>query len=69
MLQQAGLEVSLFDKSRNPGGRISTRRDGAWHSDIGLGLCGDWLNAGKVEGGWLSGRTLAEPVLRSFAPC
>jgi renalase len=21
----------------------------AWRSDIGLGLCGDWLNGGKVE--------------------
>ncbi len=41
----------------------------AWRPDIGLGLCGDWLNGGKVEGAWLSGRTLAEQVLRSFARC
>jgi predicted NAD/FAD-dependent oxidoreductase len=27
--------------------------------DIGLGLCGDWLNGGRVEGGWLSGLGLA----------
>ena len=27
--------------------------------DIGLGLCGDWLNGGRVEGAWLSGIELA----------
>jgi renalase len=41
----------------------------AWRPDIGLGLCGDWLNGGKVEGAWRSGRTLAEQVLQSFARC
>jgi renalase len=41
----------------------------AWRPEIGLGLCGDWLNGGKVEGAWRSGRTLAEQVLRSFARC
>ncbi|QWE28163.1 NAD(P)/FAD-dependent oxidoreductase [Polynucleobacter sp. AM-7D1] len=28
-------------------------------SDIGLGLCGDWLNGGRVEGAWLSGLELS----------
>ena len=41
----------------------------AWRPDIGLGLCGDWLNGGKVEGAWLSGQVLAQHVLRSFAEC
>ncbi len=41
----------------------------AWRSDIGVGLCGDWLDGGKLEGAWLSGRALAEHVLRSFAQC
>ena len=27
--------------------------------NIGLGLCGDWLNGGRVEGAWLSGLDLA----------
>jgi len=27
--------------------------------DIGFGLCGDWLNGGRVEGAWLSGLELA----------
>jgi len=30
---------------------------------LGIGLCGDWLNSGKVEGAWLSGRALAEAIL------
>lgn len=31
-------------------------------TDIGLGLCGDWLNGGRVEGAWLSGLELALAV-------
>jgi len=34
-LQQAGYRVSLFDKSRSAGGRMSTRRDGSWQWDHG----------------------------------
>ncbi|MEF8717273.1 MAG: NAD(P)-binding protein [Candidatus Accumulibacter necessarius] len=34
-LQRAGLEVSLFDKSRGPGGRMSTRRGDDWQCDHG----------------------------------
>lgn len=37
----------------------------SWHAGMGLGLCGDWLNGGKVEGAWLSGRELALRVLES----
>jgi renalase len=37
----------------------------AWNADMSLGLCGDWLNGGKVEGAWLSGRQLALRVLES----
>lgn len=28
--------------------------------DLKLGLCGDWLNGGRVENAWLSGKQLAE---------
>ncbi|WBL64598.1 NAD(P)/FAD-dependent oxidoreductase [Thauera sp. WB-2] len=35
----------------------------AWHAGAGLGLCGDWLNGGRVEGAWLSGHALAGRVL------
>lgn len=33
-----------------------------WDADARLGLCGDWLHGGKVEGAWLSGRALAQQV-------
>ncbi len=37
----------------------------AWSARTGLGLCGDWLNGGRVEGAWTSGRRLAQAVLAS----
>jgi len=37
-----------------------------WDADKRIGLCGDWLNGGKVEGAWLSGRALAQQVAQSF---
>ena len=37
----------------------------AWDAAEQLGLCGDWLNCGKVEGAWLSGRALARRVAHS----
>ncbi len=33
-----------------------------WDANTRLGLCGDWLNGGKVEGAWLSGLALARQV-------
>ena len=30
-----------------------------WDASLRVGLCGDWLNGGKVEGAWRSGRALA----------
>lgn len=38
----------------------------AWQGGDGLGLCGDWLNGGKVEGAWRSGRLLAGRVSSSL---
>ncbi|MDO9597525.1 MAG: NAD(P)-binding protein [Azoarcus sp.] len=37
-----------------------------WHAGSRIGLCGDWLNGGKVEGAWLSGRELGERVAAHF---
>lgn len=34
-LKDAGHAVVLFDKGRGPGGRVSTRREGAWRFDHG----------------------------------
>lgn len=36
----------------------------AWDAELGIGLCGDWLHSGQVEGAWLSGRHLAERMLK-----
>lgn len=30
----------------------------AWRADPRIGLCGDWLGGGKIEGAWLSGAGL-----------
>ncbi len=44
------------------------RLDGClWDDDLRLGLCGDWLNGGKVEGAWLSGQRLAAQLFSGFA--
>jgi len=34
-----------------------------WNAEQKLGICGDWLQGGKVEGAWLSGRHLAMQLL------
>ena len=34
-----------------------------WDTPLGIGLCGDWLCGGKVEGAWLSGHSVAEQLL------
>lgn len=39
----------------------------AWDAQTALGLCGDWLHGGRVEGAWLSGRQLARRVLEATA--
>lgn len=36
-----------------------------WDAEARLGLCGDWLNGGRVEGAWESGGKLARMILRS----
>lgn len=35
-----------------------------WNPGSGLGMCGDWVDRGGVEGAWLSGRALAGRALR-----
>ena len=34
-----------------------------WDPATQIGICGDWLNGGRVEGAWLSGQTLAKKML------
>lgn len=33
-----------------------------WQEELQIGLCGDWLNGGKVQGAWLSGFELAQTI-------
>ena len=46
-----------------------TERSGSWPVEAlfdpkqRMGVCGDWCPGGRVEGAWLSGRTLARKVL------
>lgn len=34
-----------------------------YDSDLGLGVCGDWVTTGTVEGAWVSGTALARHLL------
>ncbi|WP_293765955.1 FAD-dependent oxidoreductase [uncultured Aquitalea sp.] len=45
----------------------ATDTGSAWSSELGIGLCGDWLHGGKVEGAWLSGRHLANQAMERAA--
>tara|TARA_R110002072_G_scaffold301164_3_gene480226 strand:- start:1276 stop:2304 length:1029 start_codon:yes stop_codon:yes gene_type:complete len=36
-----------------------------WNPTLRLGVCGDWLNGGRVEGAWLSGHRLASQLANS----
>lgn len=38
-----------------------------WRAEDRIGLCGDWLHGGRVEGAWLSGHALAHCVLAEMA--
>jgi renalase len=37
-----------------------------WCVEKQIGLCGDWLNGGTVEGAWLSGKALARQIAQSL---
>ncbi len=39
----------------------------AWDATQQIGLCGDWLNGGKVEGAWMSGYLMAQHLLTQSA--
>jgi predicted NAD/FAD-dependent oxidoreductase len=50
---------------RYASGAVQLPEGCAWRAESGIGLCGDWLNGGDVEGAWLSGRALAAQILQS----
>ncbi|PPT96844.1 NAD(P)/FAD-dependent oxidoreductase [Xanthomonas arboricola] len=41
----------------------------AWDAPLSIGICGDWLAGGKVEGAWQSGVALAARVGAGDAAC
>jgi len=43
---------------------VPARAGSLWSATEKLGVCGDWLNGGRVEGAWLSGRHLAQQAQR-----
>lgn len=36
-----------------------------WNAELGLGVCGDWLVAPRVESAWVSGHSLAGEILET----
>ncbi len=48
-------------------GALAQPQGAAWDAGSGLGLCGDWLCGGRVEGAWRSGQALAEALAGWFA--
>lgn len=35
-----------------------------YDQELKIGLCGDWLNGGKIQGAWLSGHDLAKKLIQ-----
>jgi len=47
----------------------ASRQRAVWLPAVQVGLCGDWLQGGRVEDAWLSGRALAMNVMASLPLC
>jgi renalase len=64
--QQLGLDCSDAEISlhrwRYASGFVSPSPEFICLPKFNLGLCGDWLNGGRIEGAWLSGRKLAGQI-------
>ena len=60
-LDCAEAEVSVH-RWRYASGAASPAPAFYLNHELKLGLCGDWLNGGRVEGAWLSGHLLANNV-------
>jgi predicted NAD/FAD-dependent oxidoreductase len=58
-------QASTVHRWRYANTKRPLNRGCVWESVSGLGLCGDWLNDGTVQGAWLSGRDLAQQLLHS----
>jgi predicted NAD/FAD-dependent oxidoreductase len=51
---------------RHAKAETTSRHHFVWLPAVHVGLCGDWLEGGRVEGAWLSGRALASSVMASL---
>ena len=64
--KQLGLDCSDTEISihrwRYASGFANPRPEFIFLPKLNLGFCGDWLNGGRVEGAWLSGRKLASQI-------
>ncbi|ALO45267.1 NAD(P)/FAD-dependent oxidoreductase [Pseudohongiella spirulinae] len=66
-----GIELNAFNVTQTSAHRWRYARNGdapdapvsRLESGLKLGICGDWLNGGRVEGAWQSGRHLAQSIL------
>lgn len=58
--QEAEITVHRW---RYASGSIGANPGFTVYDDIPLGLCGDWLHGGRVEGAWLSGYKLANELI------
>lgn len=77
VLVEHGMEVTVFEKSRGIGGRMSTRRSPEGYAqpreplpesylidlESRIGACGDWCGGPRVEGAFLSGLALGSAVV------
>jgi hypothetical protein len=46
-------------------GRQPSRPSAWWDDDLRLGVCGDFLGGGGVEGAWLSSQSVVRALLAS----
>lgn len=64
--QKLGLNFQNAEISthrwRYANGSINPSIGFSMNESMKLGLCGDWLNGGRVEGAWLSGHLLANAI-------
>jgi predicted NAD/FAD-dependent oxidoreductase len=44
---------------------VESGESALWDAQMRLGVCGDWLADGRIEGAWLSGQTCAKGVIQT----
>ena len=64
-LSDATPQAWTAHRWRYASGSVQLQQACAWRAELRIGLCGDWLNGGDVQGAWLSGRALAAQILQS----